>query len=542
MVFGGHGRQHPLCGFSGTVNVTSGGVYLSSVDALGSGPLSFGNGAVCDLNTSAATTIANPITLGGIGGTIDGYAKPAIYGDGSGGTYTLCGPITLAATSDVGNYYGNGMLTLSGKITGPGGLMLGKTVPTLADEYGPIALSGATSNDYSGSTTISRGKVYLQKTGGAIAIPGDLTITTTLTVNTGSTYLILNGSDQIASSATMTFLPVRGMSCYFELLGNNQTLAGISDSTAAGVIENAEQETGVANLGTLTINNAADCSYNGYIRNGDLAANGASTGLLALVKSGPGKLTLTGSHCGNYTGGLTVNAGTLDYSGATVLPGTPLAYPSGPTGPTSPAAITPCPYTINGGTLKIGGLSASIGAFQITGGTVTGTGTLTSNAAYDVRGGRVDANLAGSGIGLTKSGSTLAVLTGANSYTGRTTVNGGVLELGSSAQSCVLNVGGADIQSGAMVFDYAGSSDPMATIAAMLTASYDGGHWDVGQFRDSTALATGLTLGLHRRHDIGPGEGDGDVSGRFQLGRGGGQSGHGDLVCERLQRHDVAAG
>ena len=127
---------------------------------------------------------------------------------------------------------------------------------------------------------------------------------------------------------------------------------------------------------------------------------------------------------------------------------------------------------------------------------MTGTGTLTSNAAYDVRGGRVDANLAGSGIGLTKSGSTLAVLTGANTYTGRTTVNGGMLEFGPGAQSCVLNVGGADIQSGMMVFDYAGSSDPMATIAGLLTASYDGGHWDVGQFRDSTALATGLTLGL----------------------------------------------
>ena len=60
---------------------------------------------------------------------VDGYAKPAIYGDGSGGAYTLNGQITLAASSDVGNYYGNGMLTLAGKITGPGGLVLGKAAP-----------------------------------------------------------------------------------------------------------------------------------------------------------------------------------------------------------------------------------------------------------------------------------------------------------------------------------------------------------------------------------------------------------------------------
>ena len=317
----------------------SGGVYLGGSNALGSGAVNVASGAVCDVTSSATATFANAITLNGLGGTIDGYAKPAIYGDGTASVNTFSGPITLAATSDVGNYKNNGMLTISGKITGPGGLVLGKVSPTLADEYGPIALSGAASNDYGGTTTINRGKVYLQKTGGAIAIPGNVTIGTTLTVYTGNTYLILNGSDQIASSATMTFLPVRGACSYFELLGNNQTLAGISDSTAAGVIENAEQETGIANLGTLTINNSRDCSYNGYIRNGDLAANGASTGLLALVKSGPGTLTLIGSHCGNYTGGLTVNAGTLDYSGATVLPGTPLAYPSGPTGPTSPAAI-----------------------------------------------------------------------------------------------------------------------------------------------------------------------------------------------------------
>ena len=58
------------------------------------------------------------------------------------------------------------------------------------------------------------------------------------------------------------------------------------------MIENSEQEAGINDLGTLTIDNTANCSYKGTIRNGALAANGASTGLLALVKSGPGKLTL----------------------------------------------------------------------------------------------------------------------------------------------------------------------------------------------------------------------------------------------------------
>jgi hypothetical protein len=75
-------------------------------------------------------------------------------------------------------------------------------------------------------------------------------------------------------------------------------------------------------------------------------------------------------------------------------------------------------------------------------------------------------------------------------------VAGGTLELAPSAQSCVLNGGGLDIQAGKVVFDYAGGADPIATIQSLVNASCDNGKWDVGQFRDSTATATGLTLGL----------------------------------------------
>ena len=46
-----------------------------------------------------------------------------------------------------------------------------------------------------------------------------------------------------------------------------------------------------------------------------------------------------------------------------------------------------------------------------------------------------------------------------------------------------------------MVFDYNGGTSPAATIQQLLANSCDGGHWDVGQFRDSTAASTGLTLG-----------------------------------------------
>ena len=183
--------------------------------------------------TSTTTTFTNSITLNGLGGSGSGYAKPAIYGDGGSGIYTLSGQITLAATSDIGNFGGNGMMTISGKITGSGGLVLGKASPSLADEHGAITIAGATSNNYTGGTTINRGTVYLAKSAGITAIPaGTVTIACSTTQPTGQTYLILKGTNQIAPTAVLNFSGVYGsQNPYFELLGYNQTVAGINDTT-----------------------------------------------------------------------------------------------------------------------------------------------------------------------------------------------------------------------------------------------------------------------------------------------------------------------
>ena len=86
-------------------------------------------------------------------------------------------------------------------------------------------------------------------------------------------------------------------------------------------------------------------------------------------------MTLTGSNVGQYTGGLTVNNGTLDYS-------------------TTGTTLPNCDYTLNGGTLNIGDRSKTIKAFHLTGGTLSGsTGTLTSSGSgpYDLQAGTVGA-------------------------------------------------------------------------------------------------------------------------------------------------------
>ena len=71
----------------------------------------------------------------------------------------------------------------------------------------------------------------------------------------------------------------------------------------------------------------------------------------------------------------------------------------------------------------------------------------------------------------------------------------GRLQLGLGAHALVLEGSGADIRGGSLVFDYNGGSAPAATIQGLLTDSYNGGLWNVGKFRDTTAGGSGLTLG-----------------------------------------------
>ena len=218
----------------------------------------------------------------------------------------------------------------------------------------------------------------------------------------------------------------------------------------------------MAGSGTLTSTTAYD------IQGGTVSAILGGSASLNKTTSGTATVNTTSS------GGLSISAGTLKFAGNA---------PSGP-------------YTISGGTLDMGSLTKRIGQFQITGGTVDGTGTFNSNASYDVQAGSVSVIFGGgSTIGVNKTGSGTVVLTGANLYGGRTTVSAGTLDLGPAAQSAVLSRGGADLQAGRLAFDYNGPASPATTIESLLTSSYHTGLWDVGQFRSSTAVAAGLTLG-----------------------------------------------
>ena len=400
--------------FSGSLLVNNGTLTYSGASILPVGVYTV-NGGTLSLAARSQSIGGFQITGGAVTGT--GTLTSSSDYDIQGGTISpiLAGNVSLIKT-------GQGAATVSSPAyTGTTSISAGALTFSGALAGGNYVISGGSLN----IGALSRAIGTFQLTGGTVSGNGTLTSSANYNVRSGAISSVLGGGATIGLNKTGDGTV---------MLTNTNTFTGLT-TISAGTLQfggGPRPVTGsvAGNIalgagGTLSISRSNAVAF---------ASQLSGSGMLSLP--GYGTVTMTGAN--SFSGSIGITHGALDYSGNSILPAGN--------------------YTIAGGVLNIGSLSHSIGAFQVgSGGTVTGTGTLTSNAAYDVRGGTVAVNLAGNSIALTKSGSTAAVLTGANSYTGRTTVTGGTLELGPIAQNCVLNVGGADIQSGAMVFDYAGA-------------------------------------------------------------------------------------
>jgi fibronectin-binding autotransporter adhesin len=141
----------------------------------------------------------------------------------------------------------------------------------------------------------------------------------------------------------------------------------------------------------------------------DIAGSGG------LTKNGAGTLILGAPN--DYTGGTTVNAGTLQ-----VVSGASLA---------STGAIT-----VNGGTLDFDGNAQTVASISGAGGSISlgpggSTNGLTVNQSVNTS---YNGNISGDGS-FTKTGGGTLVLNGTNTYTGPTTINSGTLEIGDASHT-----------------------------------------------------------------------------------------------------------
>ena len=120
---------------------------------------------------------------------------------------------------------------------------------------------------------------------------------------------------------------------------------------------------------TLTIGvSSALSAFGGTIRDG--------SGTLALVKTGAGVLTLSGTN--TYSGDTTINQGTLQLGTSSALSGS--------------TNVTVDGTTDGSATLDIGANTLTVaGVHLLGGGSIVGTGMLTSDSDYDVQWGSISA-------------------------------------------------------------------------------------------------------------------------------------------------------
>ena len=252
---------------------------------------------------------------------------------------------------------------------------------------GSQTLSGSTSNSYTGSTIIGEmGKLILAKTGGAIAIPGNVSIANNGSAN-NATGLVLAGNEQIANTAIVSF-PATSYgggptaNCYFRMNGFSETIRGLTSSQASVAVEiRGIGDTAVYPSSVLTINTpgAESYTYTGILR--DIDAGTANVNMkLGLTKTGSGTQILSGTGTG-ATGAGQVNAGLLringSYGGTMLVTGTGTLEGTG----SNVGAIT-----VNGGGIFSAGAAAA-GTFTNAGGSTIGTGgTLTVGAGTTLAG------------------------------------------------------------------------------------------------------------------------------------------------------------
>ncbi len=278
----------------------SGGTYIhggriqTRPDRLGTGPIFIYPGGQLFFNANATCT--NPIFMAGLGNG-EANGNGAIRMGGSGRIIT--GVITLTADAATANG------TFNGRITGPGGLIVGAGN---ANGVGTMII-GAT-NDYAGDTLIN---------GTNSTAASTLQMTTgrphTMPHGAGKGNLILNGAAATPSVAT------------FNLNGTDQTINGLNST---GTVARAVITSGTAGPATLFVGDAnANGSFGGTIQNG--------TGTVGLTKIGSGTQTLTG--VSTYTGATTVNGGALVFGVGAFPAGTPAVTVNNAT--LDLAAVTP---------------------------------------------------------------------------------------------------------------------------------------------------------------------------------------------------------
>ncbi|MGO4670237.1 autotransporter domain-containing protein [Bosea sp. 2RAB26] len=430
---------------TGSIVVSNGTLVIANSSALGT--------------TAAGTTVANGATLQLSGNLSIGSEALSLAGAGAGalvsfGNNSYGGPITLTSVSSIISR--SGLLTLSDTIGGGYALMLGgdgdgistnaiATTALVKLGFGTWTLSGV--NTYGGGTSIGDGVLRIQNDLALGATAGGAFVTS-------GAALELQGTIVVGNALSLAGTGVSGTGALRSVSGLNRYSGAITLTSASRINADADQfeiSGGIAGTNqNLIFGGAGIVNVTGAI----------ATGTGSVTKDGAGETSLSGAN--TYTGATTVNNGILH-----VLGGQAIAD--------SGAVVVTAP-----GTFQVNG-SETIGSLSGAGKVVLNSGvvTLTIGGANTTT--TYSGLMSGAG-GLAKTGTGRLDLTGANTYTGATTINGGELRVTGSIDS---SLGGVAVNNG-------GTLSGTGTIAGAVTVNA-GGTLAAGQ-SPGTLRVGALTL------------------------------------------------
>uniref|UniRef100_UPI003F80D3E5 autotransporter-associated beta strand repeat-containing protein n=1 Tax=Xanthomonas sp. 0924 TaxID=2835534 RepID=UPI003F80D3E5 len=424
------------------------------------------------LSANAATTIIRVDP--GVTGTID---------VGIGGTGTL-------------QKLDTGTLVLSAANTYTGGTALGGGTLVLGDAQalgtGTLTAAAGTSLDTDQALAVGNAVVL----DGAVTLLGsnDLALTGAISgagsvIKTGAFTLTLSGNNSYAGGTALSDGTLS--------IGSNNALGTGSLSVVGDAVLTNPVAATVGNavvLGAaLSVDNPADLTLAG-----DISGSGA------LIKTNTGTLTLDGSS--SYTGGTTVNAGTLVGDSASlqgaIVDNATLAFNQVADGVFT-GSITGTGSVIKdgAGALVLNGANGYTGGTTITAGTLIGDtsslqGDIANNAALVFNqntGGVYAGTLSGTGS-LQKAGTGALQLLGPNTYTGGTVISAGSL-IGNTT-----SLQGNIVDNATLVFDqasdgvFAGAVSGTGSVVKQGTGALT--LAEAGNYSGGTVLASGsLVLG-----------------------------------------------